>query len=157
MAFEKQIDLIEQQGKKEGKGGAAGKSPKKPKKLSKKQKKLLEEKKKTGDIRQLLDEERIYQRGVISVRDLIAPASFEVNSNHLILGDQYVRTLFIVSYPRYVGVGWAAPIINFNWTLDIGMFFYPIESANILKQLKKKAGEVEAQLGIGARDGAAGH
>lgn len=95
---------------------------------------------------QLLEEERIYQRGVISIRDLIAPSAFQVNPNFLQLADSFVRTLFIVTYPRYVGVGWASPIINFNWTLDIGMYFYPIKADVILKQLKKKVGEVEAQL-----------
>lgn len=103
--------------------------------------------------RQLLEEERIYQRGVVSIRDLIAPTAFEVNPSFLKLNDTCVRTLFVVGYPRYVGVGWAAPIINFNWTMDVSMYFYPIPPEIILKQLKRKVGEVEAQLSIDREKG----
>ncbi len=93
-----------------------------------------------------LEEERIYRRGVVSIKDLIAPASFEVTPEYVRLGDTYVRTMFVVNYPRYVGVGWSAPIINFNATLDIGMFFYPVPAPIILKQLKKKVGILEATI-----------
>jgi type IV secretory pathway VirB4 component len=103
--------------------------------------------------RQVLEEERIYQRGVVSIRDLVAPTAFEVTPSFLKLNDTFVRTLFVVGYPRYVGVGWAAPIINFNWTMDVAMYFYPIPPEIILKQLKRKVGEVEAQLSIDREKG----
>ncbi len=146
MAFEKQIDEFEKQKPAQVGRPAKSKKPEAPKKMSKKQEQAMLERREHENVRSLLEEERIYQRGVVSIKDLIAPASFEVNSSYLKLGDKFARTLFIIGYPRYVGVGWASGIINFNWTLDISMFFYPIESAVILKQLKKRAGEVEAQL-----------
>ncbi|HEX9664276.1 MAG TPA: DUF87 domain-containing protein [Patescibacteria group bacterium] len=96
--------------------------------------------------KEILEAEKIYRKGVVSVRDLIAPASFKVNSTFLELGTKFVRTIFIISYPRYIAVGWFAPVINFSATIDIGMFFYPVKSAIILKQLKKKVGELEAQI-----------
>lgn len=101
-----------------------------------------------------LEEERIYRRGVVSIKDLVAPASFEVTPDFLKLGDAFVRTLFIVNYPRYVGVGWSAPIINFNATLDMAMFFYPIKAEIILKQLKKKVGILEASIVDASEKGA---
>ncbi|MEK9130676.1 MAG: DUF87 domain-containing protein [Patescibacteria group bacterium] len=101
---------------------------------------------KAAEERVVLEEERIYRRGVVSIKDLIAPASFEVTPDYVRLGDTYVRTLFVVNYPRYVGVGWSAPVINFNATLDVGMYFYPIKSEVILKQLKKKVGVIEAAI-----------
>lgn len=45
--------------------------------------------------KEVLEEERIYRRGVVSVRDLIAPASLEVNSSYLKLGELFVRTIFV--------------------------------------------------------------
>lgn len=96
--------------------------------------------------RATLEEERVYRRGTVSVRDLIAPASYEVESSFLRLGDTYVRTLFVTTYPRYVGIGWGAPVINYNGTIDIGMYFYPIKPEVILKQLKNKVGILEAQI-----------
>src|SRR5690242_10627870 len=87
-----------------------------------------------------LEEERIYRRGVVSVRDLIAPGSMEVKPNMLKLGDLWVRTVFVVTYPRYLTLGWFTPIVNFSATFDVGMFFYPVKPEIILKQLKNKVG-----------------
>ncbi len=105
--------------------------------------------------RELIEEEKAYRRGVISIRDLIAPASMKVNPNFLMLGDKFVRTIFVVNYPRYISVGWFAPIINLNSTFDVSMFFYPVPSAIILKQLKNKVGALEAQIISDAEKGAA--
>lgn len=93
-----------------------------------------------------LEEERTYRRGVVSVRDLIAPAAFQIFPNYLLLGDTYVRTMFVTTYPRYVGIGWGSPIINYNGTLDIAMYFYPVKPEVILKQLKNKVGVISAQI-----------
>ncbi len=103
---------------------------------------------------EVIEAERIYRRGVVSVRDLIAPAALRVDTNHIELGSKFVRTVFVVTYPRYIAVGWFAPIINFNAPLDIGMFFYPVESKIILKQLKNKVGALEAQILSDAEKGA---
>ncbi len=102
-----------------------------------------------------IEEEEAYRRGVISIRDLIAPASMKINPSFLMLGDKYVRTIFVINYPRYISVGWFAPIINLNSTFDVAMFFYPVKSAVILKQLKKKVGTLEAQIISDAEKGAA--
>lgn len=94
----------------------------------------------------LLEEERIYREGAVSIRDVIAPAAMQIQPNLVKIGDKFARTLFVLSYPRYISVGWFAPVINFNTTLDISMFFYPVKTEVILKQLKKKAGILEAQI-----------
>lgn len=100
----------------------------------------------TQEERIQLEEERVYRQGSVTVRDIIAPASFEVTPTYIKLGDQFVRTVFIVTYPRYISVGWFAPIINLSLPLDVSMFFYPVKSDIILKQLKKKVGTLEAQI-----------
>lgn len=91
-------------------------------------------------------DEKTLRRGLISITELIAPDSFEVTPHYLKLGSQFLRTIFVVSYPRYISVGWFAPIINLNTTFDIAMYFYPVKSGIILKQLKKKVGALEAQI-----------
>ncbi len=105
--------------------------------------------------REVIEEEKAFRRGVISVRDLISPAAFQVEANHIRLGDKYVRTIFVVAYPRYISVGWFAPIINLNSTFDVSMFFYPVKSAIVLKQLRNKVGALEAQIIGDAEKGAA--
>jgi conjugal transfer ATP-binding protein TraC len=138
-----------------------------PKDAQQQEKRLEDERKKRRDdladqtaqspqlTKKLIEEEKAFRRGTISIKDLISPASFKVNPNFLILGDKYVRTIFVINYPRYISVGWFAPIINLNSTFDVAMFFYPVQSAVILKQLKKKVGALEAQIISDAEKGAA--
>lgn len=104
--------------------------------------------------KEIFEAEKVYRTGATSVRDIIAPAVFQVNPDHLRLGSTFVRTLFVFNYPRYIGVGWFSPIINFSTTLDIGMFFYPMSTALVLKQLQKKVGVLEAKLIADAEKGA---
>ena len=101
-----------------------------------------------------LEEERVYRTGTVAIRDLISPSALRVESSFLQLGDTFVRTIFVITYPRYISVGWSAPILNLNLTMDIGMFFYPVKSHIILKQLKKKVGALQAQLSADAEKGA---
>ncbi len=80
------------------------------------------------------------------VKNIIAPAALEINANYLKLGSKYVKTLFIFTYPRYLTTGWFSSIINFPELLDIGIFINPVQTTLALKNLRKKATQVEAQL-----------
>lgn len=112
------------------------------------------EAKTSSEVKLLLEQEEIYRKGVTSIRDIITPAALKIEPSFLQLGDKFIQTIFIVSYPRYISVGWFAPIINMNTTLDVAMFFYPVKADVILKQLKKKVGSVEAQIMADAEKGA---
>lgn len=112
-----------------------------------------EEERRTRE-RTALEEERVYRRGVVTIRDIIAPGAFEVNPTFLKLSGLYVRTLFVITYPRHIGLGWSSPIINLNKTLDISMFFYPIKPEIILKQLQKRVGIFEAGIAADTQKGA---
>ena len=102
----------------------------------------------------IIEKEETFRKGTLTVNDLIAPASMQITHDYLRLGGKYVRTVFVVGYPRYIGVGWFAPIINLNETFDVSMFFYPVKTSIILKQLKKKVGALEAQIMSDAEKGA---
>jgi len=96
--------------------------------------------------KKLLEAEKVFMEGIVSVRDIISPASFKVDRDFIMLNDVYVRTLFVMTYPRYVTIGWFAPIINESLILDIAMFFYPMDIQIVLKQLRNKVGTMEAQI-----------
>ena len=110
-------------------------------------------KRRQSEDRQMLEEERVYRKGITTIKDLIAPSSMKIDPKFVRLGDVWVRSIFIITYPRYVTVGWASPIINLNAQMDISMFFYPIKADVILKQLKKKVGILEAQITSDAESG----
>jgi len=125
---------------------AATQPPAAPKPLSVEEQKALTEK-------ATLEEERVYRRGAVTVRDIISPAAFQVTPNYLVLSGVYVRTIFVITYPRYIGVGWSASIINMNKTFDLAMYFYPVKANIILKQLQKRVGYLEAGLSMDAEKG----
>ena len=84
--------------------------------------------------------------GPLSIRDIIAPPRVEVDFDHLKIGDRFYRTLFVSGYPRFVSANWLEPLISFDHTLDISMFIYPTHAAEVMENLKRKVGEMEATI-----------
>lgn len=95
---------------------------------------------------EILRAAQIYRKGITNVLDLIAPSAFRVDSRYIDLGGKLVSTMYVVTYPRYISVGWFSQIIMMNKELDISMFFYPVKADVILRQLRKKVGELEATI-----------
>ncbi|MCG2692039.1 ATP-binding protein, partial [Microgenomates group bacterium] len=87
-----------------------------------------------------------FSRGMTSVKDIIAPGALEVDFNHLKIGNTYFRTLFVSGYPRFVNANWLAPLINYEHSLEIAMYIYPIEGKEIMDNLRRKIGEMEAEV-----------
>lgn len=87
-----------------------------------------------------------FASGMVSTQDLIAPEAVEVDFNHLKIGELFTRTLFIAGYPRFVSANWLSPLINFDHSLDISMFIYPIEGKAIMDDLRRKITEMEAEI-----------
>ena len=92
-------------------------------------------------------------KGLVSVKDIIAPPALEVDFDYLKIGGVYFRTLYVVGYPRFVGANWLSPLINFYHTLEIALFHYPVESKEILEDLKRKIAEMEATVSSEAQRG----
>ncbi|MEK7581639.1 MAG: ATP-binding protein [Patescibacteria group bacterium] len=85
-------------------------------------------------------------KGIVSVKDIIAPPAIEIDFDYIKIGSTYWRTLFVVGYPRYVQANWLSPLINFEHTLEISMFQYPVEAKGVLDDLKRKITEMEATI-----------
>lgn len=86
------------------------------------------------------------ENGMVSLVDLIAPSSVEVDFRFVRVGERFYSTYFIVGYPRYVSPNWLQPIIDYNHTMDIAMFCYPTSSTDVLADLKRKIAEMEATI-----------
>lgn len=82
----------------------------------------------------------------LNILDIIAPPSIEVRQNYLKLGERIAKTYYIYSYPRYLYTSWLSPVINLNHPLDISFFIHPIETEKILKTLRRKVTEVQAEI-----------
>ncbi len=88
----------------------------------------------------------IYQQGVLSFEDVIAPTALKVNSKDIELGGKIIRTLYVISYPRFLAQGWFDPVINLDKVLDISVFVHPVDTAQALRKFQKKVAEVQSQI-----------
>ncbi|HOX10770.1 MAG TPA: ATP-binding protein [Candidatus Moranbacteria bacterium] len=102
---------------------------------------------------ELLQSEDLYQRGVATIKDLIAPSAMKISANNLQIGETVARTIFVVAYPRYLHTNWFAPIINIDFSMDTSMFIHPINTAEILKTLRKSSTQVQSQIHIEEESG----
>jgi len=100
-----------------------------------------------------IEAEKVYQEGLSSIKDLIAPSSFEVNFDSIRVDGMYARSFYVYSYPRYLDVNWLSPVVNFDVTIDVSQFIYPIRSEKIMKVLKKKVAEMQSSMRINAEKG----
>lgn len=89
-----------------------------------------------------------FAKGLLDVKDIIAPAAIEVNFNNLVIGSKYFRSYFAVGFPRTVSPSWLEPLINFEYAIDISTFYYPRDTGDILKILKRKIAEMQATMNI---------
>ena len=92
--------------------------------------------------------EEIYQSGVATLRDLIAPSALEVNPSFLRLGERLARTLFVFSYPRYLHTNWFSPVINLDKVFDIALSIHPVDTSAMLSQLRKQVARVQSQISM---------
>ncbi len=89
---------------------------------------------------------QVSKTGPHTIAEILTPPALEIESNYLRLGDLYVKTYYIISYPRYLTTGWFSPILNIDQTVDVSIFVHPIDSGTALKQLRRKVAQVEAQI-----------
>lgn len=94
-----------------------------------------------------------FSSGLVSVLDIIAPEAIEVDFTYQRINSTYTRTLFVSGYPRSVPANWLSPLINFPHSMDISMFIYPVDSAKILNDLRRKITEMEAELSSDIKQG----
>ncbi len=80
------------------------------------------------------------------IENIIAPPAIEITPNYLNVGKKFAKTLFIASYPRYLSTGWFSSLVNVPELIDISIFIHPIDTALALKNLRKKATQIESQI-----------
>ena len=90
--------------------------------------------------------EQIAAANTLELKDIIAPSALKVTPKEMYLGDKIMRSFFVISYPRFLGESWFAPVINLDKVFDISLMIHPVETAKVLKQFQKKVAEVQSQI-----------
>lgn len=101
----------------------------------------------------ILASEQMYQEGLSQLQDLIAPSAIKITPNFIQIGDTLAKTLFVMTYPRYLNSNWFSPVINFDIPMDISMFVHPVETNEILRTLRKTATQVESRFNMESKAG----
>jgi len=89
----------------------------------------------------------------MSLVDAISPSALQITSNYLQIGERFARTFFVITYPRFLTVNWLSPVINLDRIINISMFIHPADTGIILKKLRRKLTQVEAQIAQEAESG----
>lgn len=85
-----------------------------------------------------------YFSGEQDIMDLISYSGLQEEANHLIMGDKYVRTIFISGYPLVASTGWLNMLVNFNHNIDISYHIEEIDGSLALPKLRRKITELES-------------
>src|SRR3990167_6257587 len=107
----------------------------------------------TAKSNQLLEAKQKLTKGLVNIRDIIAPSLVEVDFDNIRVNNTFYRTLFVAGYPRYVASNWLHPLLSFDKSLFISMYIYPTESRVILEDLKRKIAEMEATIQVDMKRG----
>ena len=118
---------------------------------------LDEEKKLTKEeALELRTTEKEYKEALAYVKDMIAPSMMRIDATKLQIGDTYVRTIFTYAYPDVLEGNWLSPLINWDIKFDVSMFVYPVDSARVMRFLRKRLTQLRSQLAINRDKGLIG-
>ena len=102
---------------------------------------------------EILQAEKVFQEGLASIRDFIAPASMDIDYSEIKLSGVYAKSMFVFTYPRYLDTNWMSPLVNFDATMDVAQFIYPIDSAAIMKVLRRKVAQMQSSIRMDTEKG----
>ena len=71
------------------------------KKTSTKNKTIVKEQSSSNKA-ELIESEKIYQKGLATVKDIIAPAAFKIESDCVTINKKFASTVFAYAYPRFL-------------------------------------------------------
>ena len=92
--------------------------------------------------------EKEYKEALAFLKDAIAPSMMKIDSTKIQIGDTFARTFFVYAYPDFLEWNWLGPLINWDIKFDMSMYIYPVDSAFIMKYLKRRLTELNAQRSI---------
>ena len=76
----------------------------------------------------------------------ISPRIVEIKPNYLKINDKFVKTFFVLNYPRYLASGWLEPIINMPELMDITIHIAPTDTGIALKNLTRRSALLNASI-----------
>ena len=88
-----------------------------------------------------------------SSNDLLGPAALELRADRIRIGERWQRTLAIRGYPREVGYGWLAPLLQAAAELELSLHVEPFPAELAAQRLHKQRARFESTRRIEAERG----
>ncbi|MCI0532702.1 hypothetical protein L0Y49_00615, partial [bacterium] len=63
----------------------------------------------------------IFETGAMELEDVIAPSAVKFSPREINLGEKIARTLFVMSYPRFLPDNWFSPVVNLDKVFDVSI------------------------------------
>lgn len=95
----------------------------------------------------------IFESTNLDMKDILAPAAVSITPKDIYIGDKIARTLFVISYPRFLSQDWFTPVINLDKVFDVAIMIHPIQTELALRSFQKKVAEVQSQINERERKG----
>lgn len=95
----------------------------------------------------------IYEATNLDMKDILAPAAIKITPKEIFIGSKMLRTLFVISYPRFLTSDWFTPVINLDKVYDVSIMIHPVETELALRTFQKKVAEVQSQINERERKG----
>lgn len=89
--------------------------------------------------------EKEYKEALAFVKDMIAPPMMRIDATKLQIGDTFVRTIYTYAYPDVLEGNWLSPLINWDVKFDVSMFIYPVDSARVMRFLRRRLTQLRSQ------------
>ncbi len=98
--------------------------------------------------REIRQGEKEYYEALAYIKDTIAPSMMKVDAKQIQIGDTVIRSVFTYAYPDFLEGNWLSPLINWDVKFDMSMFVYPVDSARVMRFLRKRLTQLRAQYAI---------
>lgn len=79
----------------------------------------------------------------MKLKSQIAPKGLDFKSNYFVISDKYATIMTVISYPRYIGVGYLSNIINLSG-VKLVIKHIPVPFSLLSKMLKKELSELRS-------------
>lgn len=90
----------------------------------------------------VLSEASVFEK----IREVISPPGAVFSLSDFQIGDTYGKTIFVLTYPRYLFAGWLENILSLEYVFNLSLFFFPLSTPDVLKRLEKQLARVEGQI-----------
>ena len=84
---------------------------------------------------------------------LLGPHAVVVRPRHLAVGDGVCRSFAVVGYPREVGYGWLAPLLEHPGRLDVALHVEPVRNDLAAERLRRQQARLESARRVDAAKG----